>query len=173
MAIPDGVWAPVAVTFLLAVPGVVGFLLGQPWLFPSLGPTAFLQAETPHLRSARFYNVLVGHLIGMAAGFLAVIALHADDAPPVMTSHILSAVRLEAALLAVFVTMVGTSLAGASHPPASATTLLIALGGMKATAREAAIIFVGLLTLAVIGEGVRQLRLRVMPSSSQGQAICR
>lgn len=163
-SVPDAVWAPLAVASLLAVPGLLGYALGQPWLFPSLGPSAFLQAETPHLPSARFYNVVAGHLLGMLSAFVAVALLGASSAPPVMSSHTLSAVRLEAALLAVVLTMGATSLLRASHPPAAATTLLIALGGMQATAQEAGTICAGVLILAVVGEGVRQLRLRAVPS---------
>ena len=163
--VPDAIWAPLSVTFLLAVPGVIGYLVGEPWLFPSLGPTAFLQAETPHLPSARLYNVLVGHLVGMLSAFAAVAFFGASNAPSVLSSHTLPAVRLEAALLAVLLTMLGTSLLRASHPPASATTLLIALGGMQATLQEAGIICTGVVMLAVIGEGVRQVRLRFVRSA--------
>lgn len=163
-SIPDAIWAPLAVTFLLAVPGVIGYLVGQPWLFPSLGPTAFLQAETPHLPSARFYNVIVGHLVGMLAAFAAVWFFQASDAPSVLSSHSLPMVRLETALAAVLLTMLGTSLLKASHPPASATTLLIALGGMQATLSEAGIICTGIGILATVGECVRQVRLRFVRS---------
>lgn len=165
--VPDALWAPFAVTFLLAVPGVIGYLAGQPWLFPSLGPTAFLQAETPHLSSARFYNVVVGHLLGMLSAFAAVAVFDASTAPSVLSSHSLPTVRLEAALFAVLVTMLGTSMLRASHPPASATTLLIALGGMQATLKEVGIICTGIGILAVVGEGVRQVRLRFVRSPAQ------
>jgi len=35
--VPDMVWGPLAV-------GLIGLAAGQPWLFPSLGPTAYLLA---------------------------------------------------------------------------------------------------------------------------------
>ncbi|HVA47543.1 MAG TPA: HPP family protein [Pirellulales bacterium] len=162
VAVPDAVWAPLTVTFLLAIPGLLGYVIGQPWLFPSLGPTAFLQAEAPHLPSARFYNVVVGHLLGLLSAFAAVAVFDASAAPSVLSSHTLPTVRLEAALLAVLITMLGTSLLRASHPPASATTLLIALGGMQATLKEAGIICTGVAIVAIAGEGVRQLRLRLV-----------
>jgi CBS-domain-containing membrane protein len=159
--VPDIVWGPLSVTFLLAVPGALGYFLGQPWLFPSLGSTAFLQAESPHLPSARFYNAVAGHLLGVGAAFLAVTALGAANEPSVLSSHILSAPRLAASLLAVMLTLLATTLLRASHPPAAATTLLIALGGMQATGKEAATICAGVFIVAATGAVFRQLRLRV------------
>jgi len=49
--------------------GALGLWAGQAWLFPSLGPTIFLQAVTPHEPSAQLWNTLAGHAVGVAAGF--------------------------------------------------------------------------------------------------------
>ena len=43
----DQAWGVLMAGGLMLLAGAVGVLAGQPWLFPSLGPTAFLQAETP------------------------------------------------------------------------------------------------------------------------------
>ena len=166
ITIPDWIWSPLAVGALLAVPGVASLMMGQPWLFPSLGPTAFLQAERPDLASARLYNVVVGHFLALAAGMLAVTICGASEAPSVLSSHEVVPVRLTSALLAILLTMSSTSLLRASHPPAAATALLIALGGMNATAREAETICVGVLMVGACGEVVRQIRLRyIMPAN--------
>jgi len=63
--VPDIIWAPLATGAIVLIPGVVGLAAGRPWLFPSLGPTAYLQATQPQHPTSRFYNVLVGHLIGI------------------------------------------------------------------------------------------------------------
>ncbi len=70
--IPDGVWAPIMGGLLILVVGVIGLIAGQPWLFPSLGPTAYLQVETPGLKSAHFYNTIVGHYVGIVAGLIGI-----------------------------------------------------------------------------------------------------
>jgi hypothetical protein len=161
--IPDLIWAPLAAGSLILIPGLLGLAFHQPWLFPSLGPTAFLQAELPHLPSSRPYNIVVGHLIGLGAGLLAVTALGAADAPPVLSSEDLTPVRVAACVLAVLLTMTGKVLFKASHPPAAATTLIIALGGMKASAYEAGTICMSVFIVALAGEAVRRLRLRYLP----------
>ena len=64
---------------IVAVVGAIGLVLHQPWLFPSLGPTAMLMLESPEQPSARFVNALVGHLVIVAG--LAWVATRAARRP--------------------------------------------------------------------------------------------
>lgn len=159
---PDVVWGPLAVGALMAVAGLIGLAAGRPWLFPSLGPTAYLQAEVPGKPSSRFYNTVVGHLVGLAAGVAAVLLLGGDGAPPVLADKELSAVRVGAAVVASGLTMLGLALLKASHPPAAATTLLVALGGIGPTWSDAGNVVAGVVVVASFGEGVRYLRREVV-----------
>src|SRR3954447_11712584 len=108
--VPDLIWGPLTVGGLLLAVGLLGLAAGQPWLFPSLGPTAFLQAEKPGQASSRFYNTVVGHLVGLGAGMAAVSLLGASSAPGVLSSHELVPVRVWAAALSGALTMLGLSL---------------------------------------------------------------
>lgn len=161
-SVPDKVWAPLGAGGLILVVGSIGLLAGQPWLFPSLGPTAFLQVETPDQRSARFYNTVVGHLLGLGAGLLAVTLLGTGDAPPVLSTNQLTPVRVWGAVLAIALNMLGGLLLRASHPPAAATTLLVAFGGFKPTVHDTLTVIVGVLIVATVGEGLRRIRLGKM-----------
>lgn len=143
---------------LMLVVGLTGIALGMPLIFPSLGPTAFLHAETPERPSARFYNSVVGHLIGTAAGFLAVFLAGATDSPIVLSSGVLTYPRMWASVLALALTALGTLIARASHPPAGATTLLIALGAFS-TFSDAATLMTGVLIVSFSGEFFRVLRI--------------
>jgi CBS-domain-containing membrane protein len=49
----------------------------------------------------------------------------------------------------------------ASHPPAAAITLLVALGGFKPTWQDAATIMIGVLIVAIAGAMLRHFRLKV------------
>lgn len=162
--LPDAAWGPIAVGSVLGTDGLIGLAAGQPWLFPSLGPTAFLHAETPARPPSRFYNTVVGHLVGMAAGMAAVWLLGAATAPGVLASHELAPTRVGAAVLAAVLTMVGLSLLKASHPPAAATMLLVALGAFEPSARSAGVIVVGVVIVAVLGEAVGYIRLHWLPA---------
>lgn len=159
--VPDAVWAPLAAGVLMLIVGALGLLAGRPWLFPSLGPTAFLQAETPERTSARFYNAVAGHLIGLGAGFLAVALLNAWQSPSVLTDHQLTGLRVWATVIAIALTLLVMLPLKASHPPAAATTLLVALGSLK-TGADALNLIIGVLILAAVGELLRQVRLGKM-----------
>ncbi len=156
--IPDVVWAPLAAGVLLGVVGLISWALGQPWLFPSLGPTAYLQTESPDRPMSRFYNTVVGHLMGLGAGFLSIFLFGLQHTPLLTTTHAVTLDRMGAAVISVTLTMLGCLLFRASHPPAAATTLLIALGGFRPTPREATNIAIGVLIVATVGEFLRRLR---------------
>lgn len=162
LTLPDVVWGPLAVGTMLGAVGLIGLAAGRPWLLPSLGPTAFLQAEKPAQPSSRFYNTVVGHLVGLAAGVAAVLLLGADAAPGVLAAKELVPVRVGAAVVAAVLTMLGLALLKAPHPPAAATMLLVALGGIAPTWRDAANLAAGVVATAVLGEGVRYLRREVV-----------
>ena len=50
---------------LLLATAVAAVLTGSPFLFPSLGPSAYLLATAPDATVSRTRNVLGGHAIGM------------------------------------------------------------------------------------------------------------
>lgn len=162
--IPDLIWAPIASGVLILLVGLLGLAAHQPWLFPSLGPTAFLQAELPKLPSSKFYNIVVGHLLGLGSGLLAVALFGANQAPSVLTTGALTTPRVWAAVLAVILNLFLVLLLKASHPPAAATTLLVALGGFKPTLHDVITVIMGVLIVATAGEILRQVRLKSTPS---------
>lgn len=51
---------------LILVLGAIGCAAGWPFLFTSLGPTAYEMVEKPKSPSAKSYNVVVGHFIALA-----------------------------------------------------------------------------------------------------------
>ncbi len=157
--VPNIIWGPLAAGALIIMIGALGVYASQPLLFPSLGPTAFLQVEDPELRTARFYNTVVGHVVGICAGLAAVFLLHANKDPSPMASGVLAPSRLLASALAVVLTIAFGLLLRASHPPACATTLLFALGGFAPTVRVVTIVVAGVLLIGVIGELLRRFRL--------------
>ena len=71
--VPEWIWAPGAAAILSATIGAAGMLAGVPCLFPSLGPSIFLQVHKPDLPSARPWNLLVGHALGIGAAAVGVL----------------------------------------------------------------------------------------------------
>ncbi len=156
--IPDSIWATFMGGFLILAVGIIGLIAGQPWLFPSLGPTAYLQVENPGLPSARIYNIIVGHYVGIAAGLIGIAIFGLWSIPSVLISHHLLPAWVGAAAIAIALTIIINMFLRASHPPAAATTLLVSLGAFT-TPTQILSLIIGVLILAIIGEALRRIRL--------------
>lgn len=157
--VPGLLWQPLVSGLLVLIVGLISVAAGQAWLFPALGPTAYLQAHSPALPASRWYNTLVGHVIGLLCGIAAVALFHASNDPAVLTTHQLTLGRVGASAVALALTMMFTVLLKADHPPAAATTLLVSLGSFNSMKEYQAVV-IGALILAILGEGARQLRLK-------------
>lgn len=125
-----GVWAAAICAIAIAAVGLVGILLHQPWVFPSLGPTLMVILETPSQPAAHPRNVLVGHVVGVAAGFLALVLTGLRTAPSTVQAG-LDGQRLLAAVIALAVTVLVLQVLRTPHAPAGATTLIVGLGILK------------------------------------------
>ena len=111
----------------IAILAGVAMLSGTPFIFPSLGPTAFLFFFTPRVPAASPHHTIVGHGIGILCGFAALWIFGLLHAPPAMATGV-SAARVGAAALSLASTGALMILFKAAHPPAGATTLIISLG---------------------------------------------
>ncbi|WP_121821647.1 HPP family protein [Halostella salina] len=115
---------------LIATLGGVAWATGEPFVFPSLGPSAFLLAKARRGATVAPRRVIGGHAVGVVAGLG---AYHVVDPGTVLSGSIqpfsASAGGLvAAATLAVSLTSLGMLATDTSHPPACATTLIVALG---------------------------------------------
>ncbi|WP_435361028.1 HPP family protein [Haloarchaeobius sp. DFWS5] len=112
---------------LFAVCGLLAWVTGLPFVFPSLGPTAFVLASDADPGPRR---VVGGHAVGAAAGFL---AHHLLAGGLVATAAVAPGSPATARLalagsLAVAGTTAGMNATRTVHPPACATTLIVSLG---------------------------------------------
>jgi CBS-domain-containing membrane protein len=105
----------------------VAMISHTPFVFPSLGPTAFLFFFTPTLPTASPRHTLYGHAIGILCGYGALWATGLAHAPPAMVTGV-DAHRILAAALSLATTGALMILFKAAHPPAGATTLIVSLG---------------------------------------------
>lgn len=122
-----GLFAFVNGVISIAVLSLVALVTGAPYVFPSLGPTAFLLFYTPRQPASSPRNTLFGHGIGVAAGYLSLVVFGLTDAGPALTDGV-SGSRVAAAALSLGLTSGVMVWVCAPHPPAGATTLIISLG---------------------------------------------
>ena len=83
-----GLFAMVNGVISIGLMAVAALVTGAPFIFPSLGPTAFLLFYTPMVVTACPRNTLAGHGIGAAAGFLALIVFGLRYAPPALATQV-------------------------------------------------------------------------------------
>lgn len=127
---PRALWATYVFVngFLsIALLALLAVATGVPFVFPSLGPTAYQLFFLPRSASSTPRNTLIGHFLGLACGYAAfrmtripvsvALATGAFDMRPVIASAL--SLSATAALMI---------LLDASHPPAGATTLIVSLG---------------------------------------------
>ncbi len=139
----------------IAVMAAAAFATGQPFVFPSLGPTAFLLFYTPLLPAACPRNTLGGHLIGAAAGYLALVTFRLTGAAPALATHV-TAARVGAAALSLGLTSGAMVWARVPHPPAGATTLIVSLGILRKPP-QLAVLMVAVVLLVVQGFIINRL----------------
>lgn len=111
----------------IAIMSLAALITSQPFVFPSLGPTAFLFFFTPTAPSASPRNTIYGHAIGAAAGWASLWIFGLQHAGPALAVGV-TWPRVLAAALSLGLTSGLMVLARAPHPPAGATTLIISLG---------------------------------------------
>lgn len=111
----------------IGVMAVCALATRQPFVFPSLGPTAFLFFYAPTTAAASPRNTIYGHAIGVVSGYLALVAFGLADDATAMTTEI-TGPRVGAAALSLGLTSGAMVLARAPHPPAGATTMIVSLG---------------------------------------------
>jgi hypothetical protein len=150
--------APLCEGGLILLVSLAAWLSHKPLIFASLGPTAYELIEQPHRKSARPYNIIVGHLIAVIAGLAAIYATHAWTVPAVSIASI-PLPRVWAAALAAALTVLGTLAARATQPAALSTTLVVSLGNMQRW-QDSLIIMIAILLMTVVGEPLRIWRER-------------
>ena len=111
----------------IAVMSTAALVTGAPFIFPSLGPTAFLHFYTPTAPAASPRNTIIGHAIGAGAGYLALVIFGLTDAGPALVEGV-AWDRVGAAALSLGLTSGLMVWLRAPHPPAGATTLIASLG---------------------------------------------
>ena len=127
----------------IGVMAAAAWATASPFVFPSLGPTAFLFFYTPTMASAAPRNTILGHLIGASAGYLSLVVFGLTEAEPALASAV-TLPRAGAAALSLGLASGLMVWLRAPHPPAGATTLIVSLGILRTLPQ------LGVLMLAVV-----------------------
>lgn len=106
---------------------VMAVISHDPFVFPSLGPTAFLFFYAPFTPAASPRNTILGHGIGVLAGYVSLVVTGLTLAAPALSTGVTWA-RVIAAALSLGLTAGLMAFFKVPHPPAGSTTLIVSLG---------------------------------------------
>ena len=145
-----GLFALVNGVLSIALMSMAAVATGQAFIFPSLGPTAFLLFYTPTLPAACPRNTIFGHAIGVAAGYLALVIFGLTEAAPALATEV-TWPRVGAAAVSLGLTSGFMVWFKVPHPPAGATTLIVSLGILKTPAQLTVLMIAVVL---MVGQGM-------------------
>lgn len=111
----------------IGILALLALVTGNPFVFPSLGPTAYLLFFSPLAKASSPRNTILGHAIGLICGYGAFVLTGAGSIPFGGHPGIFWP-RILAAALSLSATGAFMALLDVSHPPAGATTLIVSLG---------------------------------------------
>jgi CBS domain-containing membrane protein len=134
---------------------LVALFTGSPFVFPSLGPTAYLFFFSPLAEAASPRNTIWGHAIGLVCGYAA-FTLTAAYLPPFAVHGGIHGARVLAAALSLSAMGALMAFFRVSHPPAGATTLIVSLG-IISQPRELVIIECAVILLTVQAFAINRL----------------
>jgi CBS domain-containing membrane protein len=139
----------------IGVLALLAVVTGSPFVFPSLGPTAYLIFFTPLAKASSPRNSILGHAIGLVCGYAAFTLTGASALPIGVHSGIFWP-EVFAAAISLSTTGALMVLLEVNHPPAAATTLIVSLG-IIARPWELAIIEVAVVLLVAQGYVINRL----------------
>ena len=157
---------------LFSVLASVAWVSGEPFIFPSLGPSAFILAFERRGERTTTHRVVGSHLIGGIAGLLAYSALATGvtlttTPPPVSVDGVRLGVS---GVLSVVLTAWGMLATDTVHAPACATTLIVSLG-LLSTPLQLTIIVVSVVVLVGFHQAMLWLWGRVRDDSHSAHGI--
>jgi CBS-domain-containing membrane protein len=139
----------------IGVLALLAIVSRNPFVFPSLGPTAYLLFFSPLGKTSSPRNTVFGHAIGLICGYVAFVATGAGALPFGAHPGIFWP-RILAAALSLSATGAFMVLLDVSHPPAGATTLIVSLG-IISKPRELVIIEVAVFLLVAQALAINRL----------------
>jgi CBS domain-containing membrane protein len=143
----NAIYTGIGSLLAMLLAGGVAWAADEPLLFPSLGATAFLFFETPMAEVSSPRNTVIGHYVGAAVAFFWLYVFGLLDQPTAIEVGFTTE-RWLAVALSLGCTGLLLRLLRAAHPPAGATTVIVALGLLD-TPEQMAVLALGVLLVAI------------------------
>jgi len=142
----------------IAILAAIAALTREPFVFPSLGPTAFLLFYAALDTQSAPRNTFCGHLTGVLVGYLALVIFGLTTTAPSLIH--LTLPRIGAITLSLCLTLSLLVWLNVPHPPGGATAMIVALGLVR-TPRDLTVLMIAV--VLIIGQGIAISRLAGVP----------
>jgi len=149
-----GAYVLITSAISIAIVATIAALTKQPFLFPSLGPTAFLLFYDAQGAQAAPRNVFCGHAIGVLAGYLALVIFGLTAAKPDLTD--ITVPRIGAVSLCLILTVSVMIWLHVPHSPAASTTLMVGLGLIR-TPPQLITLMIAVVLMIMLGAIINRL----------------
>jgi hypothetical protein len=146
----------------IAIVAEVSLVLREPFLFPSIGPTVIAVVSRPAMRQNRPVSIISAHYFGLAVAFALLFLFHLYGQPSTLQEGFTQS-RVLVVTLSIGITVIFEENTPLYHPPAAATTLLVALGVM-ATPTTLLSIVVGIALIAMVAATYEHFSPKATPS---------
>jgi CBS domain-containing membrane protein len=151
----------------IGVLALLALVTRNPFVFPSLGPTAYLLFFSPLGKTSTPRNTVSGHAIGLICGYAAYVLTGAGALPFGAHPGIFWP-RILAAALSLSATGALMVLLDVSHPPAGATTLIVSLGIIS---RPLELVIIELAVFLLVAQALVINRLAGLPYPFWNSAV--
>jgi hypothetical protein len=149
-----GIYVLINSAISIAIIATIAAFTKQPFLFPSLGPTAFVLFYDALGAQAAPRNVFCGHLIGVLAGYIALVLFGLTMAEPDLT-HVTTP-RIGAVILCLCLTVSLMVWLHVPHSPAASTTVMVGLGLIR-TPPQLTILMIAVVLMIAQGTIINRL----------------
>jgi hypothetical protein len=156
----DMMWVPLVSAALIVLVGAIGSWMRQPWLFAALAPTIMMVAANPGHETTSFRAIVVGHLLAIACGYLALMFLNATGSASMLATRVVPYPRIWASAAALAMLAIVQPQLRSYHPPAAATALLVTLGAYRMTGKTPLALMGGVAAVAIASELLQRFRGR-------------
>lgn len=158
----------------IAVMAALAMATNEPFVFPSLGPTAFLLFYQPLAPNAAPRSCFFGHLIGVLAGYFSLLVFGLTNVPANLDA--ITPARIGALTLSLALTLSMMAWLDIPHAPAGATTLIVSIGLLR-TPLQLTILMAAVVLLTVQGFVINRLAglpypaWRPLPAARRGDGV--
>jgi len=122
--------SPISSAVVILTISLFAWLTNLPLVFPALGPSTFILFTAPLSKAGAPRSVVLGHLSCLAGGTLVYHSVSFLTGQPISLDHVNAPLVLSAALALALAVWTLVKL-NCPHPPACASSLVVALGGLN------------------------------------------